>query len=80
MYSRCNPYTVCMLGQLAFHEEICVPMSFWFHSCLEKLTELMCLVEENPTLEYSVLIEDSEENFKVRFVKNMYTVYRFDIL
>ena len=34
-------------------------------SCVDELTELMTLLEDNPTVEFSSLILDEDENFKV---------------
>lgn len=35
------------------------------YSCVDKVTELMSSLEGNPTIEFSTLIRDEEENFKV---------------
>ena len=34
-------------------------------SCVDELDELMTLLEENPAVEFSSLVQDEEENFKV---------------
>ena len=33
--------------------------------CVDELSELLTLLEENPAVEYSTLVRDDEENFKV---------------
>ena len=34
-------------------------------SCVGELSELLGLLEENPTVQFSTLVQDHEENFKV---------------
>ena len=33
--------------------------------CVDELSELLSLLEENPSVEYSTLVRDEEENFQV---------------
>ena len=49
----------------------CITKSHLF-SCVDMMTELMDLLEKNPTVEFSTLVSDEEENFKVLCSVYMY--------